>query len=87
MRGSLNITSAITDPALLDLPWDVPLGEWPDEYIAALPKGLSRHLVRFAHLSGHVIAIRRRPMTWPVGSTRCSVRCRASRSRASIPSP
>ena len=58
MRGSLNITSAITDPALLDLPWDVPLGEWEDQYIAALPKGLSRHLVRFAHLSGHVIAIK-----------------------------
>ncbi|KJC65227.1 protein of unknown function [Agreia bicolorata] len=58
MRGSLNITSAITDPALLDLPWDVPLGEWDDQYIAALPKGLSRHLVRFAHLSGHVIAIK-----------------------------
>lgn len=58
MRGSLNITSAITDPALLDLPWSTPLGEWPDEYIAALPKGISRHLVRFAHLSGHVIAIK-----------------------------
>jgi hypothetical protein len=58
MRGSLNITSAVADPALLDLPWDMPLGEWPDEYIAALPKGLSRHLVRFAHLSGHVIAIK-----------------------------
>ena len=58
MRGSLTITSAITDPALLDLPWDVPLGEWDDQYIAALPKGLSRHLVRFAHLSGHVIAIK-----------------------------
>jgi hypothetical protein len=34
------------------------LDEWPDKYIAALPKGISRHLVRFAHLSGHVVAIK-----------------------------
>jgi hypothetical protein len=55
---SLSITSATADPALLDLPWQLPLDEWPDEYIAALPKGISRHLVRFAHLSGHVVAIK-----------------------------
>ena len=58
MSGSLSITSAIADPALLDLPWNVPLAQWPEEHIAALPKGISRHLVRFAHLSGHVIAIK-----------------------------
>jgi hypothetical protein len=34
------------------------LEEWPEENIASLPKGLSRHTVRFAHLSGHVIAIK-----------------------------
>jgi len=58
MTASLSITSATADPALLDLPWQLPLDDWPDEYIAALPKGISRHLVRFAHLSGHVIAIK-----------------------------
>lgn len=58
MPGSLNITSATVDPALLDLPWQLSLMEWPDEYIAALPKGISRHTVRFAHLSGHVIAVK-----------------------------
>src|SRR6195952_5115074 len=58
MAGSLNITSAIADPQLLDLPWNLPLEEWPDDTIAALPKGISRHLVRFAHLSGYVIAIK-----------------------------
>ncbi|WP_111719136.1 DUF4032 domain-containing protein [Homoserinimonas sp. OAct 916] len=58
MTGSLSITAASPDPALLDLPWREPLAEWPARYIAALPKGLSRHLVRFAHLSGHVIAIK-----------------------------
>ncbi|GAA2045914.1 DUF4032 domain-containing protein [Agromyces tropicus] len=58
MSGTLSITSAMTDPALLDLPWDLPLEAWPSEAIAALPKGISRHLVRFAHLSGHVVAIK-----------------------------
>ncbi|SMH31941.1 protein of unknown function [Rathayibacter oskolensis] len=58
MSGSLNITSATVDPALLDLPWTLRLNDWPDEYIAALPKGISRHTVRFAHLSGHVVAVK-----------------------------
>ncbi|RNE64053.1 DUF4032 domain-containing protein [Cryobacterium tepidiphilum] len=58
MSGSLNITSATVDPALLDLPWHLPLDAWPNENIASLPKGISRHLVRFAHLSGRVIAIK-----------------------------
>jgi len=58
MSGSLNITSATVDPALLDLPWNLPLDTWPDDVIAALPKGISRHLVRFVHLSGYVVAIK-----------------------------
>jgi hypothetical protein len=36
----------------------LPLEDWPSDRIAALPKGLSRHTVRFAHLSDHVIAIK-----------------------------
>jgi hypothetical protein len=55
---SLDITAATVDPALLDLPWHLPLEEWPADHIAALPKGLSRHTVRFAHLGDHVIAIK-----------------------------
>ncbi|QAY73303.1 DUF4032 domain-containing protein [Agromyces protaetiae] len=58
MSGSLSITSAFPDPALLDLPWDLPLESWPTDTIAALPKGISRHLVRFAHLGGFVVAIK-----------------------------
>ncbi len=58
MPNRLNITAATAEPALLDLPWHLPLEDWPKENIAALPKGLSRHTVRFAHLSDHVIAIK-----------------------------
>jgi len=58
MSGSLNITAATVDPALLDLPWNLPLEIWPEDSIAALPKGISRHIVRFANLSGYVVAIK-----------------------------
>ena len=58
MASALSITAAVPDSALLDLPWDLPLDLWPDETIASLPKGISRHLVRFAHLGGYVVAIK-----------------------------
>ncbi len=58
MASTLNITAATAEPSLLDLPWHLPLEHWPKENIAALPKGLSRHTVRFAHLGEHVIAIK-----------------------------
>ena len=55
---ALEITAARPDPALLDLPWQLPLEEWPEDQLAALPRGISRHLVRFVHLSGRVLAIK-----------------------------
>ncbi len=58
MPQNLQITAAAPDPALLDLPWDVPLEEWPESVLAALPRGISRHIVRFVRLSGGVIAIK-----------------------------
>ena len=58
MSSALSITSAVPDPALLDLPWSLPLELWPDETIATLPKGISRHLVRFVHFGGHIVAIK-----------------------------
>ena len=58
MTSKLEITAATVEPALLDLPWHLPLEDWPAENIAALPKGLSRHTVRFAHLADYVIAIK-----------------------------
>ena len=54
----VRITSALIDPALLDLPWDCPLEQWPTDQIVALPRGLSRHVVRFVRLSGTVYAIK-----------------------------
>ncbi|WP_124054365.1 DUF4032 domain-containing protein [Arcanobacterium ihumii] len=58
MRKALKITSAEVEPALLDLPWSIPLREWPDDIIAALPRGISRHVVRFVKLGGQILAIK-----------------------------
>ncbi|QIM21947.1 DUF4032 domain-containing protein [Phycicoccus sp. HDW14] len=55
---ALELTAARPDPALLDLPWRLPLEEWPDDILAALPRGISRHVVRFVRLSGRVLAIK-----------------------------
>jgi len=55
---ALDISAARPDPALLDLPWSVPLEEWPTDQLAALPQGISRHVVRFVKMSGGVVAIK-----------------------------
>ena len=54
----LDITAAAPDPELLDLPWELPLEEWPSDRLAALPRGISRHVVRFVRVSGHVVAVK-----------------------------
>jgi hypothetical protein len=58
MAQQLQITAARVDPALLDLPWEVPLEEWPEDVLAALPRGISRHVVRFVRLSGRILAVK-----------------------------
>lgn len=55
---NLKFLSATAEPALLDLPWQLALEDWPEEKIATLPKGISRHTVRFVKLDDHVIAIK-----------------------------
>jgi hypothetical protein len=54
----LQLTGAPSDPDLIRLPWDVPLEEWPAHHLVSLPRGISRHVVRFARLSGKVYAIK-----------------------------
>ena len=57
-RVALQLTTARPDPALLDLTWSVPLEQWPAESLAALPRGISRHVVRFVRVSGRVLAVK-----------------------------
>ena len=54
----MRITSALIDPALLDLPWSTPLEEWPADQLVALPRGISRHVVRFVRLGDTVYAVK-----------------------------
>lgn len=57
-RVALQINTNRPDPALLDLPWATPLDHWDEAHLAALPRGLSRHVVRFVRLSGKVVAVK-----------------------------
>jgi hypothetical protein len=54
----VRITSASTDPAVLELPLRVPLEDWPADRLVVLPKGISRHLVRFVRVEGDVYAVK-----------------------------
>jgi len=55
---ALQLLAAPSDPALLDLPWDLPLEEWPSDQLVSLPRGISRHVVRFVRLESAVYAVK-----------------------------
>ena len=55
---SLQITASRPETALLDLPWSTPLEDWPEDLLAALPRGISRHTVRFVKLGQRVLAVK-----------------------------
>ena len=44
------------DSRILPFPWDTPLAQWPTELLVALPRGLSRHVVRFIQVGSSVLA-------------------------------
>ncbi|MPZ63109.1 MAG: DUF4032 domain-containing protein [Propionibacteriales bacterium] len=53
---ALQIVATRPDPALLSLPWHQPLEEWDDELLIPLPRGISRHVVRFVRVPDAVYA-------------------------------
>ena len=50
--------SAKPDARLITLPWETPLAEWPEERLVALPRGISRHVVRFVRVGKEVYAVK-----------------------------
>lgn len=52
----VKIQTGFPQPELLDLPWSTPLAEWPDDVLVAYPRGISRHVVRFAQVGDRVLA-------------------------------
>src|ERR1700712_4367162 len=55
---ALRIVASRPDPAIVTLPWSVPLEEWGDPYVLPLPRGLSRHVVRIIRLHARVYAVK-----------------------------
>ena len=55
---ALKITAASSNPKMFTLPWEKPLATWPDELLANLPRGISRHVVRFVHVGDSVYAMK-----------------------------
>lgn len=55
---ALRATATAAEPDLLFLPWDLPLEEWPAETTVALPRGISRHTVRFVRVNASVYAVK-----------------------------
>ncbi|GAA3354748.1 DUF4032 domain-containing protein [Streptomyces antimycoticus] len=58
MELQITATSPEHPASLLDLPWNVPLEDWPEEHLVALPRGISRHVVRFAQAGGEIVAVK-----------------------------
>ena len=50
------ILSAKPDSRLIPLPWQTPLAQWPEDHLVALPRGISRHVVRFIKVGNDVYA-------------------------------
>src|SRR4051795_5028581 len=55
---ALRIVASRPDPAIVTLPWSVPLEEWGDPYVVPLPRGLSRHVVRIVRLHNRVYSVK-----------------------------
>ena len=53
-----SFTAVSPRPGLLALPWALPLEDWPDDIVVALPRGISRHVVRFVRADGRVLAVK-----------------------------
>ena len=50
--------AAQPDTRLITLPWPTPLADWPEENLVALPRGISRHIVRFVRVGSQVYAFK-----------------------------
>ena len=58
---SLRLTGTVAEPDFLFLPWNRSLEEWPEDLVVALPRGISRHVVRFVRINGVVYALKELP--------------------------
>lgn len=60
----LRLLATRPPPALLRLPWHLPLTRWPSGLDVPLARGLSRHVVRFVRVEGQVYAVKETRQAW-----------------------
>ncbi|MFE5175804.1 DUF4032 domain-containing protein [Streptomyces sp. NPDC056634] len=58
MTLQISATNPEHPALLLELPWHVPLEEWPEKHLVPLPRGISRHVVRYARAGSEVVAVK-----------------------------
>jgi hypothetical protein len=58
MALQISATNPEHPALLLELPWHLPLEEWPDRHLVPLPRGISRHVVRYARAGDEVVAVK-----------------------------
>ena len=56
--GEYTITTLGPSTGFLELPFGEPLEQWTDPRIVHVPRGISRHIVRFIRIDGSVYAIK-----------------------------
>jgi uncharacterized protein DUF4032/lipopolysaccharide kinase (Kdo/WaaP) family protein len=56
--GNFRATTLGANTELLTLPFGTPLEEWDDSRLVHVPRGISRHVVRFVEVGGEVFAIK-----------------------------
>lgn len=61
---ALRIVATRPNPALVTLPWHLPLEDWGDDVVVQLPRGLSRHVVRIVRLGQDVYAVKETREQW-----------------------
>ncbi|MET9405277.1 DUF4032 domain-containing protein [Streptomyces sp. NPDC002935] len=58
MAFQISATNPEHPALLLELPWQLPLEKWPEHQLVPLPRGISRHVVRYARAGDEVVAVK-----------------------------
>jgi len=56
--GNYTLTTLGAATELLDLPFETPLADWTDRRLVQVPRGISRHVVRFVRIHHQIFAIK-----------------------------
>lgn len=56
--GNYTLTTLGAATELLDLPFETPLADWTDQRLVQVPRGISRHVVRFVRVHHEIFAIK-----------------------------